>query len=241
MESTRSPFVLSAAILALGLILSTLIGGGFAHNIKSIGDISVTGSAQKVITSDRAKWRISLSRSAALESLKDGYSQLKNDLNLLQAYLKKEGVDAKQITVGAISVEATYANYDMSRPAGYTLRQEVTVESSDVAKLTATVQNAGSLLTQGAVVTTNSLEYYYSKLADVKVEMLAEATENARDRAAKIAQSAGSALGKLKEASMGVLQITPVNSTEVSDYGMYDTSSIEKQITAVVRASFGVR
>jgi hypothetical protein len=60
-------------------------------------------------------------------------------------------------------------------------------------------------------------------------------------RAGKIVESAGSNLGKLRSASMGVMQITPVNSTDVSDYGYYDTTSIEKQITAIVRASFAVQ
>lgn len=121
------------------------------------------------------------------------------------------------------------------------MNQDIVVESTDVPKVTKIAQEASTLLAQGAVINTLSLEYYYSKLADLKVEMMAEATKNARDRAAKIAESAGGSLGSLREASMGVMQITPVNSTDVSDYGTYDTSSLEKQITAVVRAAFSVR
>ncbi|MFA5160529.1 MAG: SIMPL domain-containing protein, partial [Candidatus Omnitrophota bacterium] len=41
-------------------------------------------------------------------------------------------------------------------------------------------------------------------------------------------------------AKMGVFQITPVNSTEISDWGMNDTTSLDKKVTAVVNASFSI-
>ena len=59
-------------------------------------------------------------------------------------------------------------------------------------------------------------------------------------RAHKVAEAAGAALGPIREARMGVLQVTPRHSTTVSDYGINDTSAIEKQITAVVHAKFAI-
>ncbi len=239
---TFSSAVAAALVLGLSIILSSWIVAGYVAKIKATGDgIAVTGSAQRVITSDVAKWRVQLSRSVPAESTQDGYAALKRDLDALTAYLKKSGIDPKNVTVGAVAVEPGYDAYSGGKGiTSYTLRQEVVVEANDVAKVTQTAQNVGTLLAQGALLSTTSLEYYYSKLADVKIEMLAQATENAKQRAEKIAQSAGSQLAGLKDASMGVMQITSVNSTEVSDYGMYDTSSIEKQVTAVVRAAFRV-
>jgi hypothetical protein len=239
----RSSFTIPAAILGLSLLLSTVVGGWSMYRVKAQADtISVTGSAQKTITSDAAKWRVTLTRSTGPDNVKDGYAQLKSDLALLMTYLKKSGIDPKSVTIGTVSVDPTYSSYgDSKGPAGYSVHQDVTVESGDVQKLTQTAQNAGSLLGEGALITTASLEYYYSKLPELKLEMLAEATKNAQERARKIAESAGAGLGGLKDASMGVMQITAVNSTDVSDYGTYDTASVEKQITAIVRASFGVR
>jgi hypothetical protein len=239
----RSSFTIPAAILGLSLLLSTAVGGWYVYKVKAAANtISVTGSAQKTITSDVAKWHVSLSRSTGTDNVKDGYAQLKGDLALLNAYLKKNGIDPKAVTVGTVSVDPTYSNNGgADGPVGYTVHQDVTVETGDVQKITATAQNAGSLLAQGALLTTTSLEYYYSKLPEAKLEMLAEATKNAQERARKIAESAGAGLGALKDASMGVMQITAVNSTDVSDYGSYDTTSVDKQITAIVRASFGVR
>ena len=84
-------------------------------------------------------------------------------------------------------------------------------------------------------------EYLYTKLADVRTVMLGEATKDARTRAESIARAAGSDIGAVREVRMGVFQITPRNSTEVNDYGINDTSSLEKDITAVVRVTFAVK
>lgn len=237
----RNLFSIPAGILAVGFVLGTLIGAHSFYAVKaSENTISVTGSAQKIITSDVVKWRVSLTRSVGLDGLKDGNAQMGADLAALKQYLKKGEVADTDITIAPVTVVTQY-NYQYGQtPSGYQLNQDITVESKDVEKITTLAQKASSLLGQGALVSTTSLEYYYSKLSDVKVDMLAAATTDAQNRAKKIAESAGSHLGALRSASMGVIQITPVNSTDVSDYGSYDTTSIEKQITAVVRAGFGV-
>lgn len=82
-------------------------------------------------------------------------------------------------------------------------------------------------------------QYLYTKLADLRIETLGEAMKDASERAKVMAESSGSKLGELRATlCMGVFQVTPRNSTDVSDYGYYDTSSKEKDITAVVKASY---
>ena len=71
--------------------------------------------------------------------------------------------------------------------------------------------------------------------------MLAEATKDAKNRAEQISQNTDSRIGALKSAKMGVFQITPLYSTEVADYGINDTSSLEKEITAVVTCTFEMK
>ena len=122
-----------------------------------------------------------------------------------------------------------------------TLTQNITITSNDINKTTNTAQNSGILINQGIVFSSQPVEYYYSKLAELRVEMLGLATNDAKLRAQKIAEQAGTKIGDLKSASMGVFQITAPYSTEVSDYGMYDTSTIDKQITAIVKASFEIK
>jgi hypothetical protein len=114
------------------------------------------------------------------------------------------------------------------------------VQSSDVEGVTKVAQGSGEIINQGVIFSSQPLQYFYSKLSELKLDMLAQATQDAQSRASRIATSAGSKLGSLRSADMGVFQITPVNSTDLSDYGEYDTTSIQKQITAVVHATFSV-
>ena len=97
-----------------------------------------------------------------------------------------------------------------------------------------------ALVTAGVDVSTSRPEYLFNGLAEVKEEVQALAAEDAMRRAQKVAAAAGATLGPIRDARMGVLQVTPRHSTVVSDYGVNDNSSIEKQITAVVHAKFAI-
>lgn len=230
-----------AAILGVSFVVGMMILGMSAVQYKAADRfISVTGSAQKTIISDRAVWHVTLSRTAGLDDAAGGSKLMNQDLQKLLSYVKKSGMTGSGIIVKPVSVE-TLMNYNVNQPAGYTFRQEVVISSSDVQGLTTIAQGAASLFAEGALVSTASLEYYYSKLPELRIAMLAAATNDARLRAEKIAESAGASLGGLQDASMGVIQLTAANSVDVSDYGTYDTSSIEKQLTAIVRASFAIK
>ncbi len=126
-------------------------------------------------------------------------------------------------------------------PKRYTLQQTVTVDSTDVQKITNASKNAQELINQGVLISINPVQYYYSGLAEARVNLLGEAIKDAKARAGEIAKSNGQRVGKLKTASSGVVQVLSPNSVEVSDYGSYDTSTIEKDVMVTVRASFIVR
>jgi hypothetical protein len=91
------------------------------------------------------------------------------------------------------------------------------------------------------IISIDFLQYYYSKLPDLRVSLLSDAVKDAKSRAEKIAEGTGRAVGSIQSASSGVVQVLPVNSVEVSDYGSYDTSSIEKDVMVTVKASFRLR
>jgi hypothetical protein len=126
------------------------------------------------------------------------------------------------------------------RITGYRLAQTFEIRSADVDGITRLAQDASEVIREGVPLAPNPPEYLYTKLADIRAAMLTEATRDAKVRADAIAKSTGKAVGAVREARMGVFQITPRNSTEVSDYGFNDTSAIDKDITAVVRVTFAV-
>ncbi|HTM68857.1 MAG TPA: SIMPL domain-containing protein [Candidatus Binatia bacterium] len=245
----RSGITRAALIVSLAIVVATGIAAKTAYKMKSLGNtISVTGSAERMISSDTVKWTGRISKNVEADGLKDGNAEIKKRLADALALLKAAGVKDAEITVKPVNVYAVYGTDEgkpygtSSRIAGYGLDQSFVVESSDVKGVTKLAQDVADKLLEGGVVfTTDSLEYYYSKLAELKLDMLSEATKNAKDRAERIVSSTGGTLGPVSSAGMGVFQVTAVNSTEISDYGAYDTSSIDKKVTAVARAEFLLR
>ena len=119
--------------------------------------------------------------------------------------------------------------------------QWIEIESKDVSKIFITYRKISELLGKGVLVRPNRPEFPYTKLAEKRVDMLAKATKDARIRAEAIAREAGSNVGAVKRVNTGVFQITVPNSTRVSSWGSYDTSTISKDITAVMGVTFGVK
>jgi uncharacterized protein len=117
----------------------------------------------------------------------------------------------------------------------------VELNSADVTLIDTVSKNVRSLIEQGVVFSTASLEYSYSKLPELRVSLLADALKDAQARARTIAETSGGSLGRLKAASSGVVQVLPLNSLDVSDYGAYDTQNIKKQVMVTVKAAFEVR
>lgn len=245
-----------ALILGLSIVVGTLVVAVTMYKVKSLSNtISVTGSAEKYVTSDMAKWTSNFTMQTGPDNLKWGTTEMKRQLAVVMAYLNKNGVSSDQITVQPVTVSQfcmsnnsiTYDKYGNQSCGsggvqGYNLQQALVVETSDVQKVKSLSQDAVStLVNQGVLFNNQGVEYYFNKLQDVRVELLAEATRDAQTRASKIAESTGQSIGTIQSASMGVIQVTARNSIDFSDYGSYDTSVIDKKVTAVVRAGFTVR
>ena len=242
-ERSGSGTFLAGIALAIGLVLASAIGGwSFVKGKRGDQTITVTGSARKRIKSDLVIWRAGVSYQAS--SLADAYRSLSESIPRVKAYLLSKGIPDNQITISAISSQTLHGKtsdgQETAEITGYSLRQELEVRSNDVDKIAKIAREATELINQGILIESQPPEYHYTKLGDLKIEMLSEAAKDAKTRAEQIAKSTGSSIGSVRSARMGVLQITPADSSEVSDSGMNDTSSLDKDITAVVNIGFGV-
>ena len=228
-------------ILGLAIIISTLIGAYAFYQIKSFDNtLTVTGSTSKAVTSDHVRWVGSMSRIATLDTLKTGYTNMATDLATVQSFLKDKNILANQIVTSVISMDQ---NYDQNKGSSstYTLRQTIEVNSADVNAITNIAKNINPVIEKGVIFSTQSLEYTYTKLPEERVAMLSDAVKDAKARASSLAQSSGKSVGQLKNASSGVVQVMSANSLDISDYGSYDTSKIEKNIMLTVKASFTLK
>ena len=235
--------ILGICIAAATIVSSIIISKGFLGITKFIREqISVTGSAQKEIRSDLIVWKGTFTRRDA--DLKRAHQQLKEDLTRVKAYLLGKAVNEKELTIYQVGTEIIYKKnekgYDTSDIQGYKVVQSFEVKSKEVDTVTQISRECTELIEKGIEFYSYAPEYIYTKLDELKVEMLAKATENAKARADNMVRATGNTIGSIRSAKMGVFQITPVNSTEVSDWGVNDTSSLEKKVTAVVNVSFAI-
>jgi hypothetical protein len=244
MNGERNNYWLNAGVaLALGLVMSSVIFGWFYSKTKKGDDaITVTGSAKKRIKSDLVVWSAGVSAQSAV--LTDAYKQLSEQVPKIKQYLVSKGIPEDQMTVSSITTvpqkRVNAEGVETSEITGYSLSQQVEIRSTDVDKIAKIAREATELINQGILIESNAPQYYYTQIGDLKIEMLGEASKDAKVRAEKIASSTGNSAGPVRSARMGVLQITPADSTEVSDSGLYSTTTIDKDITAVVNISFEV-
>jgi hypothetical protein len=188
-------------------------------------------------------WEANYSRKAV--TIQEAYPSLKKDAQIIRTYLEKKGINPASIVFSSVNIEKEYEyvqNPDGSQRSyfkGYILSQKVQIESKEVNKVEEISREVTELIDSGIELRSNSPDYYYTKLAALKIEMLASATADARERAEKIAENAGAEIGDLKSAEMGIFQITAQNSNE--DYswgGAYNTTSKRKTASITIRLQF---
>jgi hypothetical protein len=234
----------AALLLAIGLLGAAWIIGASAMRIADArSTLSVTGSAKKQIRSDLAVWRGTFSSQAS--DITQAYAELERMRGLVRTYLSAQAFPDSELVFHAVTIRIyramTARGMETAAVSGYGLAQTVEVRSRSVDRVAALSREATELIRQGVPLESMPPEYLYTRISELKVEMLAEATKDARARATEMARNSGSRIGRLRSARMGVFQITPAFSTMVADYGINDTSSLLKDITAVVSLSFEIR
>lgn len=231
--------VILSVVLAAGLIAATSLATGRLSN----DVITVTGSSYKTVTSDSGRLEFRIMTRQATKAL--AYDTITNQLPKVKEFIKAKGFEDSEIEIKPSNGYYTYRTLpngvSTGEPAFYNLSQPVYVSSKDVQKIKDLSTELQSLINKGIDIDAYNPEYFYSKLADDKVEMLGAATKDAKERAASMLKATNNHVGKIQSVKMGVFQITPVDSTNVSDMGISDTTSIEKKITSVANVTFRIK
>lgn len=235
--------VLGVCIAVATIVSSLILSKGFLKVVKFTQQvINVTGSAQENIRSDYIVW-VSWITCREVD-LPTAYKKLKENLDKVTAYLESKGVGRGEIIISQISTTKIFKKNSEGKETNdveaYELSQSVEIKSNEVEKIDNVSRESTELINQNIVFMSGSPSYFYTKLDELKIEMLAKATDNAKQRAESMVKATGNKIGFMRSAKMGVFQITPVTSTDVSDYGVNDTSALEKKVMAVVSASFTI-
>ncbi len=240
----NSQIIVLGLCLAAATIISTVILSGAIVKFQKYRteEISVTGSAERRIKSDEIVWRCRFSRRDPAMTV--AFQKLEQDLKTVKDYLVSKGIAETEMIVAQIETEIIYRKNEKGNPTndieGYLLTQGIEIRSGDVDRIDAVSRQSTELINRGIELISIAPEYFYTRIAPLKLKMLAEATQNAKQRAEQMASATGNRIGLMRSARMGVFQITPVHSVDVSDWGENDTRSLEKKVMAVVKVDFSI-
>ena len=224
-----------AAVLIGHMVASTI------HDARRTRDtISITGSARKPISSNLVQWSISVSGNAATPVA--AARKLHAESAATVAFLRRAGVPSGAITPEVVESETIVTRISKKKTrTSYRVSQDLEIETKRIDVVEGVAPRLGELLERGIDVSASPLAYVSTDLAQAKLDALEAATAEAHHRAEILVKGLGGKLGPMRASSLGVYQITPRNSTDVSDYGVNDTSTRLKDVTAVVSATFAVK
>jgi len=241
--------------IAGAFVWATSIAAGTWKSVKvkpEVRTIKVTGSAKKRIVSDLISWEAVLEAHAPDRTA--AYKALHEERDKAVAFLEAQGIKKEEIQPQSTTFEEEFDTIEEVKVLpgtnvptksekkvfkDFVTRETIIVQSTDVARIEKASREITGLLEQGVSITSEAPHYFYTRLGELKVEMLAAAGKDARARADNIIRSAGGAsIGKLVVADMGIININPANSTQTSEEGNNDTSSLEKDIITIVHAEF---
>ena len=235
-------------IIACAIVVAAWsLGRAYTYKYRSQDTIVVTGLGETEFASDLIVWNGELVYET--QDVATGYAQLERNKQKVLEFITSRGVAKEQVVFKFVNVykqtEPVYnvnGNYVGQRFTGYRLSQGFSVESVDVDKVENISREISALIAQGVSIEAYQPSYYYTKLDDVKLSLIERASADARARAEKIAENAGTSIGRVASAKMGVFQITGANSNEeFSAGGSFNTSSRQKKARITMRVEYRVR
>ncbi|GIV55047.1 MAG: SIMPL domain-containing protein [Candidatus Kapaibacterium sp.] len=231
--------------LALALVATSIvIAWAITHRNARLDSVSVVGLGQRDFESNLIVWQGEFSRES--KNLQEAYSLLQRDRQATEEFLRSKGVQPTELQFSAVSITRLYTtNYDeMGRIrdqhfAGFRLLQTVRIESGDLDRIEGISRDIAELISRGVEFNSGTPQYFYTKLDSLKIALIAAATADARRRAETIAHHAGTSLGDVQSASLGVFQITERNSSEELDWGgTFNTTARQKTARVTVRLRY---
>jgi hypothetical protein len=236
-------WILVALILAGSMLGVAMIFSDTAITIKNKGYVTVKGYAKQHIKSDLGIFEVDII--VEEPDLKQCYKMLTQNKSEVQTFLDNNGVTADEVEYMPVEISEKYKinerGFDTDVFVAYRLKQKFRVKSMEVQKIVRVSDKIADVLDKGVMLSVKDPKYIYTKLEGLKVEMIGRATDNASERAKIIAKEGKFKLGPIASVRVGVFQITPLFSTRVSDYGVNDTSSIDKEIKSLVEIRYFVK
>lgn len=228
----------AAAVLGFGLILAGLaVGNGIVSSRLNDRNVTVRGVAERNVTADLAFWPIRYSSTG--DDLSGVQRTIDADTQTVRKFLEDQGFKADEIALGQLEVTDNYASgYQQNVASRYVIAQTVNVRTASVQRVTDSYRKTGELVRRGVVFSSwQGPSYVFTKLNEVKPEMIAEATKSAREGAMQFANDSGSRLGGIKEATQGYFEIQPRDQGE----NAIESQQVNKTVRVVTTVTYRLK
>jgi len=239
---SKQSVIVAASLLAVGLIVSSLIlGGFFVVGKRPVHTLKVVGIASQRFPTNMVKWSAGIRETSGLSAAELGkaYQNLGKKIDFLIDELIKAGIPAEAITQQPVE---SHFNYNRNgEKTGYEAFQNFFVITNQMEIIENIALNPSRYLQQGIVLERSNLEYFNEQIDHLKKELLKNAMANARERAQAMLENTGLEIGSVLSARSGVFQITEPYSTEIASYGVYNTASKNKEIKVTVHVEFSLK
>jgi uncharacterized protein len=238
----KQVFVVAIALVVTGLLAAFIVSRPWIA-FRNVKPLSVTGYAEIPVRSDIGSLTATVTVTGA--SRQHVYETAGADLERIRTLFEDQNLDRFTLTETASSLtEVLQVAPDGRRLNAidyYVANRSLRIETTEVDALETLTRRIYDLNAKGMRVTVGGPEYMIRDLGNTKIELVKEATRNGMERAKTIAKNSRAGLGKLVSARQGVIQITPPHSTETADWGMYDTSTIDKMAKITVHLELAIR
>lgn len=233
-------WIIAAAIVSLGAVASGyFIGNGFYQSRMADRYVTVKGLSEKDVQADLAVWNLKIA--ATGDDLAVVQDKVEKDGRELDAFLQANGIRPEDVSAKQVNVTDLMAQQYRSERAEqsrFIVTSSLTVRSTDVAKMRDLAGRTGELIRKGLVLMDDQgPSYIFTRLNEIKPDMIAEATRNARKAAEQFAADSGSSVGGIRRAYQGIFSIETrdVSSTQPSDGYVADPNlrAIDKKVRVV--------
>jgi len=244
--------VTAAVIMGLGLVIGLAAGGwfigqGMARFKSDTRTVTVKGLVEREVRSDQAVWTLGLRR--ASDALPDAHQRITTDREAVLAFLKKQGFTdvevERQPTKTVDKLARDYAGQPNER-FRYVVTAAVVVKTANVELVRAATGATEELLKAGVILDGGNEggpanpRYVVSKFNDLRPQLLADATKNARQIATQFAADSGATVGSIRSANQGNIQIFGTDGNDESA-PFSATSTPAKKIRVVSTFEFELK
>ena len=235
LQDSRAVLLGAVAIFAVGLTTSGyVLGDGLRRAKMAERSVTVRGVSERNVTADLATWTVSFSDEGT--TLGPVQASVDQKSGAVRAFFQKAGFKPDEISDSSIRASS---DYDKDRKEErVAVSRSIQLRSNDVMRVRAAYARQSELIRDGVPMSGSDVSYVFTRLNDVKPQMIAEANQNARRSAEQFAHDSGAEVGRIKSASQGYFSVGARDGEDCDDCGSSGGSSPFQKVRVVTTIDY---